>query len=410
MQKSQKQVLLLYISTLGGTLLGLVSSVINTRFLSPVDYGDVRYVQNIITLISSILLLGYFLSGSRLLALSEDESYSRRIRGAMVVVLIAASFILLLSILFCYVIHNNNDIISYLFLIASPISFSCLFTNYINTTAQGDNHIGRLATARLLPTFIYVITAFLVYSNYGANSIKMLILQNGIPSLILLLIIVSTKPSFSNLKPVFKELNIENKVYGFQLYIGSIIMVASNYLAGISLSHFNTDNTQVGFYTLALTVSSPLAFLPSIIGTTFFKQFAKQTRIPTKVFQYTILITSASLLLYVIFIRYIIGILYPESYSQVGYYSSWLAFGFSVHGIGDMMNRFLGSHGKGKEIRNASIANGIFKIFGFIVLVYFFNTIGAIVTQIICSTLYTALMLCYYSTFIKTSTQNKSKS
>lgn len=187
-------------------------------------------------------------------------------------------------------------------------------------------------------------------------------------------------------------------------------MVASNYLAGISLSHFNTDNTQVGFYTLALTVSSPLAFLPSIIGTTFFKQFAKQTRIPTKVFQYTILITSASLLLYVIFIRYIIGILYPESYSQVGYYSSWLAFGFSVHGIGDMMNRFLGSHGKGKEIRNASIANGIFKIFGFIVLVYFFNTIGAIVTQIICSTLYTALMLCYYSTFIKTSTQNKSKS
>ena len=396
-----KQVFLLYLSTLAGTLLGLVSSVINTRFLAPSDYGDVRYVQNIIAFISIILLFGYFVSGSRLLALSKDELYSRRIRGAMIAILCVVSFILAILIIICAVIHKDNTIIYHLFLIASPISFSYLFINYINTTAQGDNHIGRLAIARLLPSLIYVITAYVIYSIYGANSTKMIILQNGLPSLVLLAIIISTKPCFINLKPVFVELNQENKEYGIQLYAGSLVMVASNYLAGISLSHFNTDNTQVGFYTLALTVSSPLAFLPSIIGTTYFKQFATQFSIPRKIFKFTLIISSISFVFYIFFIKYIIGFLYPTSYSQVGTYSSWLAFGFCVHGIGDMINRFLGSHGKGKEIRNASIGNGGFKIFGFIVLVYFFNTIGAIVTQIICSSLYTLFMSYYYYRFVK---------
>ena len=46
---------------------------------------------------------------------------------------------------------------------------------------------------------------------------------------------------------------------------------------------FNEDNTEVGFYTLALTVTTPLSTLPAIIGTTYFKQFATQPRIPSKV-------------------------------------------------------------------------------------------------------------------------------
>ena len=62
--KQTKQVVILYASTLSGVLLGVVASIINTRFLSPADYGDVRYVQNIINFIASLLLFGYFLSGS----------------------------------------------------------------------------------------------------------------------------------------------------------------------------------------------------------------------------------------------------------------------------------------------------------------------------------------------------------
>ena len=93
--KQTKQVVILYASTLSGVLLGVVASIINTRFLSPADYGDVRYVQNIINFIASLLLFGYFLSGSRLLAISSGESESRRIRGCMIVILGGALVVLI---------------------------------------------------------------------------------------------------------------------------------------------------------------------------------------------------------------------------------------------------------------------------------------------------------------------------
>ena len=53
-------------------------------------------------------------------------------------------------------------------------------------------------------------------------------------------------------------------------------MVASNYLAGITLGVFNEDNTEVGFYTLALTVTTPLSTLPAIIGTTYSLQSSQK--------------------------------------------------------------------------------------------------------------------------------------
>ena len=81
LSKHNKQVVILYASSVIGMLIGVLNSVINTRYLTPDLYGDVRYVQNIISFVSSLLLFGFFTSGSRLLALSKDEQHSRQSRG-----------------------------------------------------------------------------------------------------------------------------------------------------------------------------------------------------------------------------------------------------------------------------------------------------------------------------------------
>lgn len=46
--KSKKQIILLYSSTIIGVFLGVLVSILNTRYLDPSSYGDVRYVNNII--------------------------------------------------------------------------------------------------------------------------------------------------------------------------------------------------------------------------------------------------------------------------------------------------------------------------------------------------------------------------
>ena len=400
--KQRKQVVLLYISTLTGVVLGMLSSIVNTHFMSPSDYGDVRYVQNIINFIASFLLFGYFLSGARLMALSNHAFYSRRIKAVMVIILLLACAVLAIAMIVCSLIHyKSNPTIALLFIISLPVCFYPLLLNYTEQTTIGDNQIGRLAMARLFPFLVYVPLAYIVYSNIGASSIKMILLQWGIYSIIYVCIIVSTRPLFKRLHPIWNALQRENNKYGIQLYIGSLVMVATNYLAGISLGYFNDENTEVGFYTLALTVTAPLAYLPTIVGNTYFKKFASQPRIPTNIIVFTVVLTFISCILFLLIIKPMVLFLYSESYAIVGRYASFLSIGFCIHGLGDMFNRYLCSHAQGKSVRNASVINGIVKVIGYTALVAWLNTSGAILTTIICDVVYFSCLIYYYMRFVK---------
>ena len=399
MEKGRKQVLVLYAATLLGAILNFVASKVNTDFLSTEDYGNVRNVLNIIQLFSWVVLFGWFLSGSRMLALSDDSRYSARIRGALIVLLMAASVMLMMITFAVGMIHTGDHDMHSLFLCAIPVCVYPLLTNYINTTAQGDNHIGRLALARLLPVLCYIPIAILVFSRYGAVPEKVILLHWGVCSLVIILIIITTKPSFSNLKPIFITLGKENRSYGIQLYWGSLAMVATNYLAGVVLGFIETDKSGVGFYTLALSFAQPLSYLPGIVGTTYFKRFAHEDRIPGKVFALTLVVTFISCIGFIILIHQVIR-LYNEPYSIVARYASFLSIGFSIHGIGDMINRYLGSHGQGRSIRNASFICGTLKIVGSFLFVMLWNVNGAIMTMILSSTVYTLTLFIAYRSFV----------
>lgn len=401
--KQHRQIIVLYAATLIGLLLGVVNSIINTRFLDPLNYGNVKYIQNIINFLGTVMLFGYFVSGSRLLALSKSEEKSREIRGCMIKILCICIFFIIVSLIFLFAFHDYIKVFSAksLFLISIPVCGMPLMLNYINTTAQGDNQIGRIAIARCVPALLYSVCSLIVYNLIGATSSRMILLQWGISTIVLLLVIISTKPSFSNSSKTFIELKKENKTYGFQLYLGSLAMVATQYLAGISLGLFNLDNTYVGFYTLALTVTTPLQTLPAIIGTIYFKKFANQKVLPVKVLKGTIIITFVSCVLFIIIIYPLVKFLYTDRYAPVGLYASFMSIGFSFHGIGDMINRFLGSHGRGKEIRNSSFLCGAILILGNTVFVYCFGISGAIVTKVISSIAYSVAMYKYYRKFIR---------
>ena len=382
--------------------IGVLNSVINTRALAPDLYGDVRYVQNIISFVSSLLLFGFFTSGSRLLALSKDEKHSRQIRGILCTILAITVAVLMLTMTVLHFVSHfqGKDNLSLLYLIAIPCCGNVILLNYVNTTAQGDNHIGRIAAGRLLPSAVYCVLAYFIFRYYGATPGKMLALFNGSAVIILSIIILSTKPSFSHLKESFRILNEENKKYGFNVYLGSLIAVSTGYLAGITLGQFCHDNTNVGFYTLAVTIAMPLAMLPSIIGTTYFKQFASQNRIEKRVMLGSIGLTVLSCIVYIVFIKFIVLFLYDESYFCVARYASWIAVGTSMHGLGDMFNRFLGAHGQGKQLRNGAFACGIVLVLGSFVLVYFYQIKGAIATKIASDVVYLGTMVYYYMTFV----------
>lgn len=403
MDKQKKQIVTLYGASLTGMLFGVCNSVINTHALAPSDYGDVRYVQNIITFISTILLLGYFASGSRLLAISKDEQKSKSLRGCMAEIL---GVLVIVTIGILIALYAFHDIFKPfpgkgLFLVSIPVCAMPLLLNYINTTSQGDNQIGRIAMARLLPSLLYLGIAYFLYKQIHVTSTIMVLLQWGIGTLVLLGIVLSSGLSFRNTKEAFASLQAENKSYGIQLYYGSLAMVATQYIGGITLGLFNMDNSVVGFYTLALTVTTPLQMVPSIIGTTYFKKFAHETKIPRSVFRNSLLVTVGTNIIFVLCIYPIVTFLYSKDYADVGLYAMLLSVGFSLHGFGDFINRYLGSHGQGRQIRNSSFACGIMLVLGNTILVYICGVYGAILTKILSSLFYVITLLYYYIKFTK---------
>ena len=398
--KQNKQSILLYGCTLLWVLLSFIASVINTNHLSEEEYGDVRYVQNIIQFMASLLLVGFFLSGSRLLAITDNNSKRRELRGAMIIILAVTAVLLMSGTAIAGIAHIDRPVLRSLFLVSVPVCFYPLLTNYINTTAQGDNHIGRLALTRVLPPLLYVIVSIPLFRTYGTTSAQMILLQWGLYSLILIAIVISTKPSFKHFGENFDMLRKENRDYGIHLYIGSLAMVATTYIPGYTLGLFNETNAKVAYYTLALTLTQPLAYLPGIIGTTYFRQFARQSSIPRQVMRNTIIITSLSLVCFIFLIGFVVR-LYKPGYEPVCGYARWMAAGFCIHGLGDMINRYMGSHGQGIAIRNSSFLCGGVKVAGYVLLVWLWDINGALLTTVLGSTAYFVSLLIYYLKYVR---------
>lgn len=401
--KSKKQIILLYSSTIIGVFLGILVSILNTRYLDPSNYGDVRYVNNIIAFFSGIFLFGYFVSGSRLLALSKTKEETNQIKGGLVFILGITVVLMIIVMIISGLVHNYylHKNYYYLFYLVIPVCGSTLLLNYINTSSQGDNSITTIALARLLPQSLYLIVAFMIYKFYGATSERMLIIQNGIGLIILSFLILKSSPDFSNIKQSLKKLHEENKKYGLQVYYGSLANVSVQYIAGLSLGLFSKDNTEVGFYTLALTVTSPLMMLPNVIGTTYFKEFAHQAKISKKVLSSTYIMSVISLIGFIFLIYPLVDLLYDKSYSSVAIYASVLALGFTLHGLGDVYNRFLGAHGQGLFLRNAAWISGFISIIGYTLGIYYWGISAAIFTRIATSVTYFITLLYYYFRFIK---------
>lgn len=396
-----RQIILLLCSSFCGSVLGIAVSILNTHYLPPDDYGDVRYVNNVILFLASFLSLGFFISGSRLLALEEHEYRRRCLRGTLVLIMIAiilTTMFLLFIYPFCIGISNS---LRHLIWLSIPVCSAPILLNYLNTVSQGDNHIGRISLGRTLPALLYLPIGFLTYTAAGASSIKMLLLQNGVAVIVLGILIASTKPVAQKVPSYLRKLQEENRHYGWPVYSGSVATVSLGYLASITLGFFSKDNSQVAFYSMALALSGPLALLPTIIGTVYFKSFAQEQCISSKLIFGTILLTVITWIFFSALIKPAVALFYPASYSAVANCTIWLSLGMAVHGLGDMFNRFLGAHGLGRQIRNGAILSGLVLLVGNVVLVYFWSLNGAIITRILGSAASCSSMIYYYWRFIR---------
>jgi len=242
--------------------------------------------------------------------------------------------------------------------------------------------------------FLYTYFEYKLVSN-----LEVFLLSMALPTV---LIILSLRPKFTNFKYNFRILLKENKTFGNPVYTGVIFGVASAQIASFSLSYF-LDNSNVGFFALAITATTPLAVLPVAFGTTLFKDFVSLKRIPPNIVFYTLGIGLFTLVIFLLVIDIIIRWLYPSDFSPVINLCYLTAVGSTFHGFGDFINRFLYAKGKGKILRNSNFILGAINIGGYVGLVYFCGINGAALTKLIAGFAYMINMFIVYFIYIKVS-------
>ncbi len=396
--KRVKQVGSLYTSMVCSIFLGIGVSVVNTRILGPQIYGDLKFLQTLFSFAAPFLTLGFFVAGSRLLAKKENQDISRQLTGNLLALAGALSLVFCLG-LFVFSFFQDqifDNRLGQVIRVFSPLLFVYPFRMCLEAIMQGDNRIYELSVFRIGPKALYLAGAILFNLAVPLTLSSALAIQFLVLAAIIGVMIVKLNPVFSDFKKYYAIVREENRTYGFQVYIGAIVGVTSAHLAGLAVGFFTRDNTNVGYFSLAIVMTTPLTLIPSVVGTAFFKDFANQKFIPYKTARLTLGLSFLALVGFVLVIKPAVLLLYSSDYVAVIPYAYIIAIGSIAHGFGTFFNRFLGAHGRGKALRNGAIAVGIANVIGSTALVYRMGTFGAVLTRLIAGFVFVAAMLYYY--------------
>lgn len=401
-----KQAFTLYTVNIIGIPLSIITSVIITRFLGPSSYGDYKFLFNIFNLSIVIFSLGFFQAGNRALVLNKDSQKAKEYYGAELIIIVVL-FLTMAFFLLGYAFFDRNineKGLRNIFICLIPFSWMFFLVHYFEVLFQADNKIKLLARSRLFPQlafFIAILIIYLSFFNYSGNRLTIIWGIFIFTQIIVFLhIIYKINPLFKNLKTRIKEILFFNKTYGFNVYLGSICAVGFSQLTGVLISYFANNNSGVGYYSLAMTIAGPLSFIPNVIATTHYKEFSTRTSISRKLMLITITISLSALILILILVRPFIKLFYGIKFAPVISLSYLVCFGVILNGLADFLNRFLGSHGKGKSLRNSSIIVGFSLLILNITFIPHFGETGAAYTLFLSGLIYFLCMLWFYKKLI----------
>ena len=395
--KTGKQTLILYFSQIIGLFLGIFIGVINTRILNPEGYGIFTFFLTITTFTVLFFRFGFFSASGLLIAKAKDKIKERELIGASIVIaffigISYSFFIFLLSFFIDKIFHTN---IGWILKCTSFLLIALPYTMLIPEIGRGTNKIENISLFNIVPKIIYILGALLLIKIIQIEPFHLILLHVFSIFIGVLVIIYLFQPLFRNLKKNLKNIWKKTKEYGFHLYLGQIADQSTYNLDKIFITYF-ANTTELGFYSLAMATTAPMVGLSAALSMSLFKKFVDMDRIPKKVIYYNFLWLASCVIGLIIFGEFIVVYLFTEEFLPVVSLIPPLALAAFFQGMYQPYNMFLGAKGKGKWMRNISISQAIFNLFGNFVFIYYMGAIGAAIASAIAAFIFYIGCIYYY--------------
>ncbi len=395
-----KQTGILFGSQIGVLLFGVLIKIVQTRTLRPEEYGTYAFFGSLISFLVIFYRFGFFTSIKVVLANTSDIIKIRELVGTGLIfaLLIGLSFSATIVGLSFFVDQLFNVKLGNILLIASPLCFVVPFKMFISEAGVGANKVKPIALFDLFASGLFLLIIVLFYFN-GQLSVQALVIYNLLSFIAALIIaVVALKPRFNNISAHATAIFEKTKEYGWHYYTGAVANQSTFKLDELFITYF-VNVTQLGFYSLANMICSPMSIMSSAMSQSLFKKMATLNKIPKRLFLYNIAWLLACVAGLYFLAELIVSFLFGSNYSDVALFVIPLSLAHLFRGLSSPYS-FLSAKSKGKEIRNIAFAEAIINISGNIILIPIYGVMGAIVASIIARFVHYAGSKYYYHKFL----------
>jgi len=394
---------ILFAATIGALGLSFFGSVLNSRLLLGKSFGDWKYLQSFVVLVSYLVNFGLYSSGGRLIAATDNQIKIRTYKGYLVYFALAGLSVIILTTLVIglFIPSLLNKDLFHLALIMLPMFIIHPLGFYFESVYQGEKKLLHLAVYRFVPPFVYIILLYSFQSLSQGSIYYNALLFYGSSFVVCMLLLWNDKPVFKKGSSEWLDLKTQHKTFGIQLYWGGLWGVGVIYLLPLLVGYFNPDHKDVGHYSLALSFIMPLSILPSIVGTSNFKKYITLPTIPKGNFIKVVLASIGLQIALLVGVNFIIDFFLKPEYKDVSELIKIGSFGAILHGFGDFVNKFLLAKGESKYMKKVSIAVGLVQLISSVVLIRLYSSTGGIIAKSLGSLVFFAsLFIFYYKNYV----------
>ena len=392
-----KQTITLFTSQILLLLLGIITGMINARVLGPVGYGITAFFYSITTFILLFFHFGFFSTSALLIAEQKDKTLEKKLIGSSIIVtsLIGVSYSIFMLIFSFFVDSIFDTNVGWVLRYTSIILFVFPYKLLIPQMATGANEIRLLSVFNVLPKSLYIVFILLTLMIIPVEYYHVIVLQIFATLITVTAILYLFHPIFDDIKRSLSTIWKKNKVYGIHLYLGHITGQSTYMLDKIFITYF-VNTIQLGFYSLALMITTPMVGLSQAISTSLFKSFTDMDKIPKKVIYYNFLWLTSCIVGLVLLGKVIVALLFTEEFLPVVPLIKPLALAGFFQGMYQPYHMFLVAKGKGKWKRNLAFILALVNLGGNIILVPLMGAMGAAIATLLAAFSGYLLNIFYY--------------
>lgn len=377
--------------------LALVVVTLASHLLPISEFGVFSFVQNFFLWIALFVEMGIGSAAARVLSLEPESEWNKTL-SAFTLVFGAISLVASLLIFVCAGLTAkffHLPLRETLMACALP-GLGVLWLTALRLLLPSLERARAIAFLEAAPWAIMCLAIILIGPHARtAMAFSLIFVSSYLVSIVGLMfsLLRAFRPDWAEVRSLLRV----GKSFGLAVY-GSRLVSTGGFILDIPLlALFLHDTKAIAFYSMAKSLSAPLAVVGQSIATALFRRFAGAARIGRNAILMVCGVTAVLALGYIALAKPVIHLLLPPAYQGIyGYLMLW-TLTTSLQSLYQLPTNYLQAQGKGGTLGLLSASFGISAALSYLMLIPRFGVWGACMSALIAVAIWTVGSWFFYA-------------